>query len=119
MSKPVLPYRKEEFNEGADVDLDLTHLDKTNALVTPSTLKYRIDDLTNNRQVLDWTDVSTPSSTNTITTTGAQNAKYSKSQPRELRQVTVYAVDSNGKKSYDPFFYTLIRIFDRTDQELD
>ena len=118
MSKPVLPYRQNKKNEGTDVVLELTHLNKADALVTPSVLKYRVDDLTNNREILDWTEVSSPSSTNEITITRAQNALYSRRTSKELRQISVYAEDSAGAKSQDIFHYTLIRIFDREAQEL-
>lgn len=116
MSKPVEPTRNVKRNEASTVLIPLTHLDEDNATFTPSTLKYRIDDLTNNRQVLDWTTVSTPSTTNTLTITSTQNALYNRSKPRELRQLTVYAQDSSGNESNDVFHYTLIRIFDRSDQ---
>lgn len=116
MSKPVLPFRNPKKNEASTVLLPLKHLNQDGALFTPSTLKYRVDDLTNNRQVLDWTVVSTPSTTNTLTITSTQNALYNRSKPKEVRQVTVYALDSSGNESNDVFHYTLIRVFDRSDQ---
>lgn len=114
MTKPVAPHLVKEFNENNTVILDVTHLNKSKALVTPSTVSYRIDDLTNNRVVLDWTSVSTPGSTNTITITKAQNALYNYTRDKETRQVTVNAVDSSGNASYDTFIYRLIRIFDQS-----
>jgi len=77
---PVNPYRRFDINEGTSAILEVTHLDKDKALVTPSAVSYRIDDLTNERQVLDWTVVSTPASTNTITVTAAQNMVNNRSQ---------------------------------------
>jgi hypothetical protein len=41
-------------------------------LVTPTTLRYRIDDIETGEVIADWTTV-TPASTSTVTTTGAQN----------------------------------------------
>lgn len=114
--KPVNPYPPFERNEGTTVILELTHLDKDSALDVPSTVSYRIDDLTNVRQVLDWTAISTPGSTNTITTTAAQNQLKSRSQEKELRQVTVNATDSIGNVAQDIFIYTLVRIFDKENQ---
>ena len=114
--KPVLPYRSEDVNEGSARDLDLTHLNKTRALTAPTTLKYRIDDLTNNREVLDWTTVAGPASTNTLSITGAQNALFRRGTKRQKMQVTVKTVSSSGEIDQTPFFYDLIRIFDREAQ---
>jgi len=113
---PVQPYRQFIRNEGTAILLDLTHLDKDGALDTPTAVSYRIDDLTSVKEVLDWTSINTPSSTNTITITAAQNAINSRSQEKELRQVTVNATDSTGTVVQDIFIYTLIRIFDKEDQ---
>lgn len=116
MKKPVEPYRNFDLNESGELLLDLTHLNASKVLEAPTTLSYRIDDLTNSRQVLDWTSVATPGSTNTITVTKAQNAFNSRAVDRELRQITVNAVDSAGNESNDIFIYTLIRIFDNADK---
>ena len=116
MNTPVLPYRLERFNEGSACFLDLTHLDKNDALLAPTTLKYRIDDVSNNREVLGWTAVSTPSSTNSITITDTQNALFSRSRDKELRQVTVKTTDAQDNDNQEDFFYEVVRIFQRTDQ---
>ena len=118
MSKPVEPYRKVDTNEGGTVLVTVTYLDKDKANITPSTVTYRIDDLTNDREVLDTTSVSTPSTENTITITPAQNALYTRSRERELRQVTVKATDSAGAVSKQQFYYTLIRIFTSDDRTI-
>lgn len=111
MTKPVQPYRNVDFNEGTTVFLETTHLNKDKVLSAPTTLQYRIDDITNNRQVLDFTTVTTPGSTNTIEITAAQNALNGRGDQKELRQITVKATDSAGSIAQDVFFYTLIRIF--------
>ena len=61
--KPVEPYRNTDLNEGTGNTLSLTHLDTADALFTPTAVSYRIDDLTNDREVLDWTAIPTPAST--------------------------------------------------------
>lgn len=116
MRSPVEPQRNIDVNEGMTICLETTHLDKNRVLFTPTTLQYRIDDLTHDREVLDWTTVSTPSSTNTITVTEAQNALFSRNQDKEKRQITVRPTDSSGDVAQDIFIYTLIRIFEREDQ---
>ena len=114
--KPVLPYRQKDVNEGSTLDLDLTHLDKNRVLQIPTTLKYRIDDLTNIREVLDWTTVSAPGSTNTIIITAAQNALFSRRTKRQKMQITVKTTSSSSADLQEDFYYDLIRIFRRDDQ---
>ncbi len=116
MRLPINPERVTDVNEGKSITLELTHLDKDKALVTPTTLQYRIDDLTNNREVLDWTAVSSPGSTNTIVITATQNAKLHRNQKRERRQITTEATDSSGAKDPEEFYYDLIQIFNRQEQ---
>ncbi len=115
MSNPVLPSIKDEFNEGSSIDLELTHLNKDKVLLAPTTLDYRIDDLTNDVEVLDWTNVGAPGSTNTITITGVQNTLAGRDQGVELRQVSTRTTDSSGNPSQELFHYKLIRIFDSQD----
>lgn len=116
MTRPTNPFKAPDFNEGSTVLLEVTHLDKNKALLTPTVLEYRIDDLENNRQVLDWTTVSTPSTTNTITITFTQNALFSRGDDKELRQVTVRTTNATGDVVQTIFNYRLIRIFDRDSQ---
>ena len=118
MSKPVQPFRDFPTNEGGTVLVTVTFLDKDRVNIVPTTVTYRIDDLTNDREVLAETTVTTPALENTITITPAQNALNGRSQPRELRQVTVKAVDSAGAVSKQQFYYTLIRIFTSDDRTI-
>ena len=116
MSIPVNPYRRTDQNEGSTILLEVTYLDQDNSNITPAAVSYRVDDLTNNRQVVDWTAVAAPSTTNTITVTATQNNLNSRSQEKEMRQITVNSTDSSGNVTQQIFVYTLIRIFTRVDQ---
>jgi hypothetical protein len=60
-------------------------------LVTPTTLRYRIDDPEYGDEIVGWTTV-TPASSATITVTGAQNT-ISGGEAREKRRLTVQADD--------------------------
>ncbi len=116
MTHPVLPKVPKIVKEGNSSKLNLRHLDEDGNLLTPTTLKYRIDDLDNHREVLDWTSVSSPASTNTITITAAQNALFSRALKTEQRQVTTKATAASGDIVQEDEYYTLIRIFPREDQ---
>jgi hypothetical protein len=114
--KPVLPYRSEDINEGSAADLDLTHLDKNKALQAPATLKYRIDDVSNQRTVLDWTIVPTPANKNTLEITAEQNALFNRQREKQKMQVSVKTISVSGQTNQEDFYYNLIRIFEREDQ---
>jgi len=116
MTKPVLPYRQVSINEGSALDLELTHLDKNKVLQIPTELRYRIDDLSNNLEVLDWTIVPAPGSTNTITLTDTQNALFSRSLRRQKMQVSVKTTSNTGAVLQEDFIYEIIRIFTREEQ---
>lgn len=116
MTAPVQPFPMEDVNEGSAKDLVLTHLDASRAPAAPTTLKWRLDDLTNSREIVDWTNVSTPGTTNTIPLTGAQNALFTRSKEKERRQVGVKTVSSSGEENQENFIYDLIRIFSRQSQ---
>ena len=60
---------------------------------TPTTIHYRVDCLTTRREIADWTVVSTPAGSNTITMTAAYNQILDDAHPVEKKQLTV-KVDS-------------------------
>lgn len=116
MPKPVNAYRNKNFNEGTANTLSLTSLDNDNQLAIPSAIEYRIDDLTNSRQVKDWTSLVVTTAKNDIVITTAENQLRSRGRPREMRQVAVKTTDTNGATITDTFIYTLIRVFNREEQ---
>lgn len=61
-----------------------------NAASAPTTIDYRIDDLTTQRAVTAWTSV-TPAVSATITIKSAENAILANGNTRERRQITVSA----------------------------
>lgn len=62
----------------------------TKAAATPTTARYRIDDLESEEQVRDWTSL-TPGTSIAISITAGDNAIKSDSKHRETKQITVQA----------------------------
>jgi len=85
--QPILPYVDYRSYQGADVFIDLTFLDHNGTPVTPSTLKYQIDDLTNAVNVVPSTSVSVSSSTKTIQIPGSQLQMTHNWQGSEIFQI--------------------------------
>lgn len=83
--------RKDHIREASKHVITASFRDRaTAAAVTPTNVKYRIDNLTTGEVVLDWTSVTAASDVS-ITITPTQNALSSQCNTTELRQVSVAA----------------------------
>ena len=94
-------------NEQTACYVNLAFVDQSGNPYTPSALSYRIDSLTYNQEVQDWTAVSsglTP--TMTLVVSAAQNAKLG-SEPSELRRVTWRVTAPGGDSRVDKATYSL------------
>lgn len=76
-------------NEGSQIVIEAIPLDSDGIPITPSAMRYRIDCLTTGIEVLGWTDIASPSETNTITIVGSLNAIIRNANPRERKQMVV------------------------------
>ena len=63
----------------------------TKAASTPTNIYYRVDCLTTETVLVDWTVVSTPAGSNTITMTAAVNNIQDDDNKSERKQITVQA----------------------------
>lgn len=86
------------FNEKTACAITASLRDVDNAAVTPTTMRYRIDCLTTQQTVLDWTSVGSPAAENTLTVTSEQNAIIDANKRRETKQMIVETVyDGNTR----------------------
>lgn len=99
--------RKDHVRENSQHVVTATFRDRaTAANVTPTNVRYRIDDLTCGAVILDWTSVSTDDVVS-ITVTPAQNALRSQSNREEVRQITVAADYGLSTQYMDAVTYEL------------
>jgi len=82
------------IHEGESLRFTLRALSADLAVVTPTTARYRIEDLDQGSTVTDWTTV-TPATSMAVTISGATNA-IRNSMGVERRQVIAEATDSDG-----------------------
>lgn len=83
--------RKDHVREKSQHVVQVTFRDRaTAANVTPTNIRYRVDNLSTCETILDWTAVSADDVV-TITITPTQNALQSQCNREELRQLTVAA----------------------------
>jgi hypothetical protein len=64
--------------------------DSSDAAEAPTTVHYRIDDISRRNRITDWTSV-TPGVSVSITVTATENKVYNHNASRQRRQITVAA----------------------------
>lgn len=111
--QPVRPYNQVAYNQGSDVYLTLTFLDRKNALVIPKMFTYRIDNLTTDTLIKDYVTVipiaakytiDIPGSVNIISpTTGIGNSS-------QLNQVLVTCTYVDNSTATAVFIYEVIAL---------
>ena len=108
---PVRPYAQFVVNAGNACWLDLVFLDRFNNLATPTTVSYRIDNLTTDDVVLQDTTASSPASSMTLTIPASLNTINSDiGQTSQINQVLVTATFADGSQSKEVFIYELIAL---------
>ncbi len=92
---PTLRFRQNEIVEGSIRYVTVEFFDRTDAPATPSALRYRVDCLTNQREVVGWTDL-VAAQTATFIVTADQNRILNDQNLAEDRQIVVEATGSDG-----------------------
>lgn len=93
----------DQFNEGSTVKATVSFFDETDTPVTPTSARYRVDDLASGTPIVPATSMSGLSTTATVTISAAQNAILSDVQAKETRILTVdflYATTKHGTAEY-------------------
>ncbi len=83
------------YEEGRSLFLEVKSYNASRVLTTPTAMRYRIDD-SSGTQILGWTTISTPSATETIEITAAQNRLLSQEHSYETRIVTIEVTSEGG-----------------------
>lgn len=85
------------INEKSTFVIRLGFKDGSAQAVTPTTGRYRIDDVASDTEILGWTDFTPSAATHDLTITSAQNAIIDSGRASEKKLVTVdvtYGTDS-------------------------
>lgn len=109
--QPVRPYVMHEVDIGNTLEIDITSLDFDNAKEAPSTLQYRIDNLTDVVVVRDWTTINTPAEVTTLTIPASLNVMYTTYRDTQLMQVTFKATYADGSQAQAVGVYQLNTIY--------
>jgi hypothetical protein len=109
--KPTRPIRIQDVNERSAAFVTFTHLDRDRALSVPTAVRYRIDCLTHEREILAWTSIASPAAENTVTVTSEQNRIIESGNERERRQLIVETTSSGGALRYDLYAWDVVKIY--------
>jgi hypothetical protein len=96
MGQPNLPYTDYRIYAGTDAFFELTFLDRNQALSTPTSLTYRLDDLTNALPMIPPTTVVPTGSTYELQLAAALLVMSKASQGSQICQLALTAVLSDG-----------------------
>ena len=77
------------IKEGSAAFLTFSFLDELGVPVIPGTIDWRLDDVSNAAEIIDWTPVVVPAASVTATIPGANNAIVNQARVFENRVVTV------------------------------
>jgi hypothetical protein len=94
--QPSLPYVDYRSYAGADIFIDLSFLDHTGSPVTPTSLVYQIDDLTNAVNIVPATTVPVTGTMQTLQVSGSVLQMTHFWQGSEVFQILMTAILPDG-----------------------
>jgi hypothetical protein len=97
------------YNEGSTFSMEVGFESRPGAQTTPSTVHYQLKDLSNDRTIRDWTEV-TPGAVVTISITADENEVYHDSRRRQFLETRALVVAANKDTSLqfvDEYYYLI------------
>ena len=92
------------YKERSSIAVLVNFRDSSDAAAAPTTIHYRIDNLSTGDNLLDWTTVS-PASSATITIKASENIIKNEGNRRERYQITVAADKDTDDETRDTAFW--------------
>ncbi len=110
--QPVRPYVEHIIDAGNDIRIDITSLDFDESLEAPSSMRYRIDNLTDRIVITQWTNIPGATEETELLISAATNAMSTQNKDRQLNQVTIEATYADGTKAKDTLCYELCAVYE-------
>lgn len=108
--QPTLPYRDFEVNAGSTCWPEFTFVDRNGALQVPTSVVMRIDDLTNNVQIMANTSLPNLASVMEVVISGSTNQMTRNWAGSQVNQIKVTATFADGSTETEVYIYELIAI---------
>lgn len=104
---PVRPFISATVNAGCDCWVEMQFVDRTSSPQTPSTLTYRLDNLSACTSVIGVTSLSPSGSSYELDIPASANQMADPWRPSQIMQVTVVATFSDGSTDTQIVCYEL------------
>lgn len=93
------------INEQSALFLTFTFTDENGDPIVPSTIEWRLDDITNDTEVVGWTNIGSPATSVNVTISAQNNLISNQDNVYETRRVTVridegQSTEGNQEKEY-------------------
>jgi hypothetical protein len=95
-------------NQSSACSATAEYLDENNKPFVPALVKYKVDDISNGRNVVPYTDIAGPGISSRVTITSEQNAMLA-AHLRETRRITFEVTAPGGDIQYPFAEYDLVR----------
>jgi len=99
-------------NERTSTTLSLTFADEHGAGVTPTSGKYRIDDIISGDIITGWTAFTPSTSSYDISITSLENGIIDETNDSEVRAITVIVYYSGGKQCTSEYRYEITNLLE-------
>ena len=106
---PIFPSQVRQEMAGSFIEIPFACVDRLLNPITPSAIRYRVDNLSDSVQIKDWTSISAAQS-GTITVTAAENAMTRQWRQRQINQVTIEYTTSAGVRQ-ETKLYELLAVY--------
>lgn len=99
-------------NERSPIFITITFTDESGNPVTPTTVDWRLDDVTDNvtTQIVDWTNLPSPASTMQVTVPGSNNNIVDEDHNTEQRVFGVRVDDGLQTEGYSQKQYNVLNL---------
>jgi hypothetical protein len=108
---PVRPYYVSPVNAGSACVIEYSSRNLDNELEAPSTLEYRIDNLTDSIVIAEWASIPTPGTTGEVVISAEQNAMSYQYRDKQLNQVMFRATYANGQQVKSAAYIEVCALF--------
>lgn len=96
---------------GSECFITATYLTNTGVGFVPAAVSWRLDDLTNQKQLQTWTPIPGPTLSDTITIPSTLNVMSVATDTVEKFQVTFKVTTPDGNYRYDTIVYDLVNLY--------
>lgn len=109
--QPTRPYKLKDVTVGNTLLLEIGSLNFDNQPEAPTSMRYRIDNLSNLVVITDWTSIPAPGITTTLPISAATNVMSYQGTDQQTNQVTIEATYADGTKALWVGAYRLNQVF--------